>query len=149
MVLVTFFFHQTYAGMRKKKKMSKEKNARARCSRPPDRQMKHLPRVDCSHSLFFKIFCISKRCMIEFNSFQSPRKFDFSWYMTFLRGERTFSTMFNIANAFVLPRSIAKWEARKCFRFRIKNTSWFCQSKTSLLAAESTFGNFNRTHSGF
>ena len=31
--------------------------------------------------------------MIELNSFQSPRKFDFSWYLTSLRGQRTCSNL--------------------------------------------------------
>ena len=41
-------------------------------------------------------------------------------------------------------------EAQTCFRFQIKHTSRFCQSKTALLSAESTFGRqFNRRQSGF
>ena len=31
--------------------------------------------------------------MIELNSFQLPRKFDFSWYLTSLRGQRTCSNL--------------------------------------------------------
>ena len=73
--------------------------------------------------------------MIELNSFQSPRKFDFSLYLTFLRAgwERSriclTKTFINIANAFVLPRSLVRWEARTRFRFQTKHLSWCFLSK--------------------
>ena len=87
------------------------------------------------------------------NSFHSPRygSLTFLPYMTFLRGQRMFSTLFtiNIANAFVFPISLAKCEALTRFRFQIKHTYWFYQSKTSLLSAATMFGDFNRIHGGF
>ena len=64
--------------------------------------------------------------------------------------ESSTQTFINIANAFVLPRSLVRWEARLRFRFQTKHISWcFCQSKTSLLSAESTFDDFNRKDLGF
>ena len=53
MFLVTFFFHQTYAGARKKNKMPKEKKL-AQCPRLPDRQMTY--RTNCvkrSHAFVY------------------------------------------------------------------------------------------------
>ena len=108
MFLVTFFFTKPTRGREKKNKMPKEKNALAQCPRPPDQQMTHRTRVERSHTFY--------QTMIELNSFQSPQKSDFSWYWTFLRGEKNVldsariystETFNNIANAFVLPRSLA------------------------------------------
>ena len=64
--------------------------------------------------------------------------------------ESSTETFINIANAFVLPRSVVRWEARPRFRFQTKHISWcVCQSKTSLLSAISTFDDFNRKDLGF
>ena len=64
--------------------------------------------------------------------------------------ESSTETFINIANAFVLPRSLVRWEAWPRFRFQAKHISWcFCQSKSSLLSAESTFDDFNRKDHGF
>ena len=54
MFLVTFF-HQTYAGARKKTKYPQKKNAPAECSGPPDRQMTHPTHhcVERGQSFFF------------------------------------------------------------------------------------------------
>ena len=76
-----------------------------------------------------------------------------SWYLTSLRGQRTCSNLQPtrdvhqhcecIRLAKIARRS--RWEARPRFRFRTKHISWcFCQSKTSLLSAESSFDDFNR-----
>ena len=64
--------------------------------------------------------------------------------------ESTTETFNNIANAFVLPRSLVRWEAWPRFRFQTNHISWcFCKSRTSLLSAESTFDDFNRKDLGF
>ena len=87
-------------------------------------------------------FCLLVyQTMIELN--QLPRKFDFPCTNVLDLSSRAknvleFSTetFINIANAFVLPRSLVRWEARPRFRFQTKHISWcFCQSKTSLLSA--------------
>ena len=73
--------------------------------------------------------------MIKLNSFQSPRKLDFSWYLTLSSQakdvlEFSTETFINIANASVLLRSLVRWEAWPRFRFQTKHISWcFCQSK--------------------
>ena len=82
------FFHQTYAGARKKNKMPKEKNTH-RLSVPG-----HLTNKWHTELIVLRAVVLHQT-MIELNSFQSPRKFDFSWYLTFLRGQRTFSNLFN------------------------------------------------------
>ena len=55
----------------------------------PDRQMTYQTYcVESIHSLF-----IFYHTIIKSNSFQSPRKFDFSWYFTTLRRQRTCSNL--------------------------------------------------------
>ena len=44
--------------------------------------------VEQSHSFVYFF-----QTIIEINSFQSPWKFDFSWYLTYLRGQRTSSNL--------------------------------------------------------
>ena len=87
MFLVTFF-SPNLRGRAKKNKMPKEKKKHwAPCPRLPDRQMTH--RTYCvERSHFFVYFFY--QTMIEF---QSPQKFDFSWYLTTLRGQRTCSNL--------------------------------------------------------
>ena len=64
--------------------------------------------------------------------------------------ESSTETSINIANAFVLPRSLVRCEPWPRFRFQTKHISWcFCQSKTSLLTTESTFDDFNRKDLSF
>ena len=114
--LVTFFL--TKPTRAHGKKMPKEKKTLAQCPRLPDRQITYRTYcVERSHSF---VYVLPNNDRI--NSFQSPRKFDFSWYLTSLRGQRTCSNL-------QPKRSIA--------------------SKTSLLSAESTFDDFNRKDLGF
>ena len=79
----SLFFHQTYAGARIKNKMPKGKKTLAQCPRLPDRQMTYQTYcVERSHS-----FVYFYHTVIKLNSFQSPdspRKLDFSWYLTSL-----------------------------------------------------------------
>ena len=59
-------------------------------------------------------------------------KFNFSWYLTFLCGQRMFSTLFNrsMLRTYSSYRDHSpKWEALTFFRFSIKHTSWFCQGR--------------------
>ena len=90
---LSLFFHQTYAGTRKKCPKKKIALASAQCPRPPDQQMTPQSNSLCWVQSFF-CFSFNKQ-MIEINSFQSPRKFAFSWYLTSLRGQRTFWNLFN------------------------------------------------------
>ena len=96
----SLFFHQTYAGARKKKnKLSKEKKKRTGSVFQSTWPTNDTPNSLCwawsfFFFFFFKFFYF--QTMKELNSFQSPRKLDFFWYkMTFLSGERMFSTHFN------------------------------------------------------
>ena len=63
----SLFFHQTYAGARKKTKCpQKKKNALAECSRPPGRQMTHPTYcVQRGHSFLFFFFSSYFQTMIE------------------------------------------------------------------------------------
>ena len=138
MFLVTFFSPNLRGRAEKKQNVQRKKKALAQCSSPPDRQMTHLTHCverghysSSSFSYFFSLIFFGERPF-------------------FAVKERSQSVQpINIANAFVLPSSLTGWEARTCFSFQIKHTAWFCQSKTSLLSAKSTFGDFNRRHSGF
>ena len=96
MFLVTFFFTKpTRASEKKKQNVQRKKNTLAQCSRPPDRQITHPAHcVEHSNSFFFFIFFYFQT-LIKLNSFQSPRYWSLTEYMTFLRGQRTFSTLFN------------------------------------------------------
>ena len=99
MFLVTFF-HQTYARGRGKNKMSKEKTTHW-LSVPDhltDKWHTYTTVAHCVehiHSfLFFLILFLfsndDKRLPVA-----TVRKFDFSPYLTFIRGQRTFLTLFN------------------------------------------------------
>ena len=81
----SLFFHQTYAGARKKNKMPKEKK---HWLSVPDylTDKRHTELIVLSAVILLFIFY---QTMIQLNSFQSPRKFEFSWYLTSLRGQRT------------------------------------------------------------
>ena len=48
--------------------------------------------------------------MIELNSFQSPRKFDFSWYSTSLRGQRTCSNLQPKRSSTMRMHSSCRWD---------------------------------------
>ena len=85
----------------------------------------------------------------------APWKFDFSWYLASLRGQRTRSNL--------QPKRSSTLRMHSSCRDRSldgkldrgldsrPNTypDVFCQSKTSLLSAESTFDDFNRKDLGF
>ena len=150
-VFLVTFFSPNLRG-RTKKKMSKEKKIAllAQCSRPPDWQLTRRTQcVERSTEFFFFLFFISKRWVKQLPVATKVWLFLLHDLSSHAKNVLDSVQPINIANAFVLPRSLAKWEAQTCFRFQIKRTSWFYQSKTSLLSAESTFGNFNRKHSGF
>ena len=90
MFLVTFFFLLILRG-RAKKKNAQRKKTLAQCPRLPDRQMTY--QTYCvEHSHYFVYFLIY-HTMVKLNSFQSPRKLDFSWYLTSLRRQRTCSNL--------------------------------------------------------
>ena len=111
--LGTFFSHQTYAGARKKCPKKKKRWL----SVPDYLTDKWHTKLSVQRSHSF-VYVLPNNDRI--NSFQSPRKFDFSWYLTSLRGQRT------------------------CSNLQPKRSS-----KTSLLSAESTFDDFNRKDLGF
>ena len=156
LVVSRHFFHQTYAGAWKKTKYPKKKKRTGLVFQTTWPTF-DTPRSLCWALSFAKnIFCVFPNdgiLVVKQLPVAPVRKLNFPLYLTFLRCQRMFSTQpINIANAFVFPRSFARWEAltcSRCFRFLIKHTSWFCQSKTSLLSANSMFGDFNRRHSGF
>ena len=82
----SLFFHQTYAGTRKKNKMPKEKK---HWLSVPDylTDKWHTKLIVLSAVILLFIFY---RTMM---SFQSPRKLDFSWYLTSLRRQRICSNL--------------------------------------------------------
>ena len=90
----SLFFHQTYAGARKKNKMPKEKKNTGSVSQTAW-PTNDIPNLSCWAQLLgaVMLFFIFYQAMIELNSCQSPRKFDFSWYLTSLRGQRTCSNL--------------------------------------------------------
>ena len=148
----SLFFHQTYAGARKKNKMPKEKKNTGSVSQTtwPTNDIQNLL---CWAQSFFNLFMFYQT-MIELNSFQSPQNLTFPRALDLSSRaknvlESSTETFINIANAFVLPRSLVRWEARRRFRFQTKHISCLSQSKTSLLSAESTFDDFNRKDLGF
>ena len=85
-----FFSPNLRGRAEKKNKMPKEKKTLAQCPRLPDRQMTYRTYcVERGHSFVYFL----KKTMIGLNSFQSPRKFDFSLYLTSLRRQRTCSNL--------------------------------------------------------
>ena len=146
-----FFFHQTYAGARKKNKMPKEKKILAQCPRLPDRQMTYQTYcVERSHSF---VYFLPHNDKVK----QLPVTTKVGLFLVLHLSsqaknvlESSTETFINIANAFVLPRPLVRWEAWPRFRFQTKHVSCcFCQSKTPLLSAESTFDDFNGKDLGF
>ena len=89
----SLFFHQTYAGAPKKKTKCPKKNKRTGSVPQTTRPTNDTPNSLCWEQSFY--FFIFYQTTMELNSFQSPWKFDFSWYLTILRGQRTFSNLFN------------------------------------------------------
>ena len=88
MFLVTFF-HQTYAGPRKNWKCPKKKKHWLSV-RDYLTDKWHTKLIVLSAVILLFIFY---HTMIKLNSFQSPRKLDFSWYFTSLRRQRTCSNL--------------------------------------------------------
>ena len=82
--LVTFFFTKPTRA-REKTKKAKRKKTLAQCPRLPDRQMTYQTYCVSAVILLFIFY----HTMIKLNSFQSPRKLDFSWYFTSLCRQRT------------------------------------------------------------
>ena len=145
-----FFFTKPTRARGKKTKCPKKKKTLAQCPRLSDRQMTY--RTYCVERSCWaqSCFCLFFTKQWELNSFQSPRKFDFSWYLTSLRGQRTCSNL--------QPKRSSTW-LRMHLSCRDRSLDGklhrgldsrpntypdvFCQSKTSLLSAESTFDDFN------
>ena len=82
-----FFFTKPTRAREKKNKMPKEKKTLAQCPRLPDRQMTN--RTNCVVRSYSFVYFFTK----QWSWFQSPRKFNFSWYLTSLRGQRTCSNL--------------------------------------------------------
>ena len=135
MFLVTFFSPNLRG--RAKKKQNAQRKKKHWLSVPDYLTDKHTKLIVLSAVILLFIF---HETTIELNSFQSrrPRNAGFSWYLTSLRGQRTCSNLqpklrfINIANAFVLPRSLVRWEARPRFRFQTKHILMFL-SKQDLI----------------
>ena len=89
MFLVTFF-SPNLRGHTEKNKMPKEKKNTGSCVPDYLTDKWHTELIVLSAVILLFIFY---QTMIEWNSFQSPRKFDFSWYLTSLRGQRTCSNI--------------------------------------------------------
>ena len=85
-----FFFTKPTRARGKKQNSQRKKKTLAQCHRLPNRQMTSHPNLLCWAQSFFCL-CFTKQC-----SFRSPRKFDFSWYLTSLRGQRTCSNDRNV-----------------------------------------------------
>ena len=85
----SLFFHQTYAGGRKKTKCPKKKK---QWLSVPDylTDKWHTKLIVLSAVILLFSFY---HTMIKLNSFQSPWKLDFSWYLTSLRRQRTCSNL--------------------------------------------------------
>ena len=87
-----FFFTKPTRAREKKTKCPKKKKTLAQCPRLPDRQMTYQTNcVERSHTFVYFLPHNDKVCII--NSFQSPRKLDFFWYLTSLRRQRTCSNL--------------------------------------------------------
>ena len=231
MFLVTLFFTTPTRACGIKTKCPKKKNVLAHAVFQTTWPTKNTPSSLCwAHSffyffffLFFIFFLFPNDDKVKQLPVATIRQFHFSWYMTFLRGQGTFSPLhpythrtqrlvwvpwcdsrnrrarcavahvrlrwrrrrrlvavgenflfsslawqlgrrkglfldsfqpINIANAFVFLRSLAvnvKLELLRVLllKFQIKHTSWFYQSKTSVLSPESMVHDFNRGHGGF
>ena len=146
-----FFFTQPTRARGKKNKMPKEKKTLAQCPRLPDRQMTYRTYcVERSHSFVYFLPSNDRVKQLPVATKVWPfLVLDLSSQAKNVLESST-ETFINIANAFVLPRSLVRWEARPRFRFQTKHMSWcYCQSKTSLLSVESTFDDFNRKDLGF
>ena len=150
MFLVTFF-SPNLRGRAEKQQNAQRKKTLAQCPRLPDRQMTYQTYcVERSHSF---VYFLPHNDKVK----QLPVATKVGLFLVLdlsLQAknvlESSTKTFINIANAFVLPRSLVRWEAWPRFRFQTKHISWcFCQSKTSLLSAESTFDDFNRKDLGF
>ena len=121
--------------------MPKEKKTLAQCPRLPDRQMTYQTYcVERSHSFVYFLPHNDKvKELPVATKVGLFRVLDLSSQAKNVLESST-DTFINLANAFVLPRLLVRWEAWPRFRFQTKHISWcFCQSKTSLLSAESTF----------
>ena len=87
MFLVTFFSPNLRGRAKKRTKCPKKKKTLAQCPRLPDRQMTN--RTNCVERSYSFVYFFTK----QWSWFQSPRKFNFSWYLTSLRGQRTCSNL--------------------------------------------------------
>ena len=148
-----FFFTKPTRTRGIKTKCPKEKkNALVQCPRPPDQQMTH-QLIVLRAVVSFVYFLPSNDRVIQLPVATKVRLFlvlDLSSRAKNVLESVQLKPFINIANAFVLPRSLIRWEARTRFRVQTKHLSWcFCQSKTSLLSAESSFDDFNRKDLGF
>ena len=106
----SLFIHQTYAGARKKK-CPKKKKTLAQCPRLPDRQMTYQTYcVERSHSF---VYFLPHHDKVK----QLPVGTKVGLFLVLDHSsqaknvlESSTETFINIANAFVLPRSLVRWK---------------------------------------
>ena len=126
MFLVTFF-HQTYAGVRKQNKMPKEKKHRLSVpnylTNKWHTELIVLSAVERSHSF---VYFLPNNDRVK----QLPVATKVWLFLVLVLDlssraknviESSTETFINIENAFVLPRSLVRWEARPRFRFQTKH----------------------------
>ena len=87
----SLFFHQTYAGARKKKTKCPKKKKHWLSVRDYLTDKWHNGKFIVLSAVI--LLFVFYHTMIKLNSFQSPRKLDFSWYLTSLRRQRTCSNL--------------------------------------------------------
>ena len=128
------FFFTKPTRARGKKQNAQRKKTLAQCPRLPDRQMTYRTYcVERSHSFVYflpnndrvKQFPVATKVWLFLVLDLSSRAKNVL--------ESSTETFINIANAFVLPRSLVRWEARPRFRFQIKHISWCFLSKQDLI----------------